>query len=228
MNNYGNQSSDKGLNKFFWVLLTIIFSLLLIHAGLRINIHFHPETYSRILFQRFNLDSEANIPTWFSTIELFIISVLAFMIYLAQKTSGEKGFHLFIWLIFASFYLFMSLDEAAQIHEIIDRQVQIKWVFFYAPFAGLFFAALSVYFIKEKTFRPADKKLIIFGIILFGLGALVAEFLEYLLNPSRLVEQIEILFEEGLEMYGSALVILGLLKIVNDGLKEKLTNTFLA
>ena len=163
-----NSVLDRGIKIFFWSLIAVISLLLLAHTGLRLNIYFHPETYTPFLFQRFNLDSEANIPTWFSTIELFIISALAFGVFILRKIRKETGFELFVWLIFALFYLFLSMDEAAQLHEIIDREVQIKWVYFYAPFAALFFSTITIYFLKEIRLKLFNKKLIILGLLFLG------------------------------------------------------------
>lgn len=205
--------SDKIVKNIFWFLISFTIFLLLAHFTLRLYAHFNPLDYPITLFRRFNLDAEGNIPTWFSTIQLFSISALTFFIYNALQKKKITGFELNFWLIFSFFYLFLSADEAGQIHEIIDQQIGIKWVYFYAPLAALFFGMVFFHFLGEKKFHRKDKNLMIAGLIIFATGSLAIEFADYYFDPGRFIEQIEILFEEGMEMFGSSLIIIGTLKI---------------
>ncbi|MDC7242695.1 MAG: hypothetical protein PQJ44_01655 [Sphaerochaetaceae bacterium] len=101
---------------------------------------------------------------------------------------------------------FLSLDEAAQIHEIFDETFNIKWIYIYAPLGGIFFLA-STYFLTKITYL---KKAfwIIGGLMIFALGGLVGEAYAYFINNSA-YSLIETVFEEGLELLGSTFVLNG-------------------
>jgi hypothetical protein len=62
------------------------------------------------------VDSEANIPTWYSATLLLICSLLLAAIATVHRHDG-LGFagH---WLILSLVFLYLSLDEAAQLHEL--------------------------------------------------------------------------------------------------------------
>ena len=118
------------IRKVFFLLLFIVLILVVMH--------FFPGSLSRMIQNRFNLDGEANIPNWYSTVLLFFVSLTSLGIYILSDNVSHlhlRGF----WLVFSGVYCFLSLDEAACLHEIIDIMTSIKWVYVYAPFAGIFF-----------------------------------------------------------------------------------------
>src|SRR5687767_903152 len=66
------------------------------------------------LFFFFDASSEANIPTFFSSLILFISAVILYVIYKTEpKGSGKKRYWLVLMIIFA----WLSVDETASIHE---------------------------------------------------------------------------------------------------------------
>lgn len=75
----------------------------------------------KLLYLKFNLNKEANIPTWFSTVLLFTISITAIVISWPEKNLGLHHRWRFFWILFAAFYAFLSFDEAAMVHEVIDK-----------------------------------------------------------------------------------------------------------
>ena len=75
-----------------------------------------------------SVGGENNIPTWYSTILLFSVSLSCLAIYFFEHKviRCDHSWHLF-WLGFGGVYCFLSLDEAARLHEIIDKATSIKW-----------------------------------------------------------------------------------------------------
>jgi hypothetical protein len=75
----------------------------------------------------FDVDRENSIPTWFSSVQLFVIGLLLFA---QSRRRGRLGpFLFFLGLGF----VFLSADEAASIHErIIDsvKRLNIQWLLF--------------------------------------------------------------------------------------------------
>jgi hypothetical protein len=161
---------------------------------------------------RFNLDTEANIPTWYSTVLLFSVSLSALFIHLVEnKVLGRNHpWHLF-WIGFAGVYCFLSLDEAARLHEILD--LWIKWVFVYAPFAGIFFIICTIYFVVIRKNDKSLRNWILGGLIIYALGGLFCEYINHIFYPlPPALMQTEFVLEEGLEMFGTIVVLMGCLQ----------------
>ncbi|TFH41089.1 MAG: hypothetical protein E4H01_15480, partial [Lysobacterales bacterium] len=73
--------------------------------------HDHIRGFARL----FKLDAEMNVPTWFSTVQLFLASMLAFMIYLDRRLDGTR--YVAHWSGLGFIMLYISLDEAISLHE---------------------------------------------------------------------------------------------------------------
>lgn len=189
----------------------MIFLSLLCFVLVLVVMHFYPESRSRNIHNRFDLNAEANIPTWFSTVLLFSVSLCSLGIYILRKNTPQPRI---FWLMFSGVYCFLSLDEAARLHEIIDVATSIKWVFVYAPVAGIFFIICAYHLIKNenKTLR----QWILGGLVVYATGGLFSEFIGYSFYPlSPLLQQAEFVIEEALEMIGTLIVLRGCLHELN-------------
>jgi len=71
----------------------------------------------------FDLNEEANIPTWFSSIMLVSCSAMIALIGLAKRAIGDRWMR--HWLALSVIFLLMSLDEIASIHERTSRLLHI-------------------------------------------------------------------------------------------------------
>jgi hypothetical protein len=167
----------------------------------------------RTLQDRFDLDGEATIPSWFSGMLLMAVAVCAFIIHSVRYRLGGSLPTRFFWLVFGAFYMFMSADEVAELHEIIDAATSVKWIFVYAPVGGVFFLYVAWYFLVERRAIGAVAGLILGGLLLFAVGGLFAEAVDHFFYPlPDMLQLVEIVVEEGLEMVGTALVLVGCLK----------------
>lgn len=189
-------------------ILTICSFIILILIILHI-ITLNSPTY---IHQKFDLNSEANLPTWFSTILLFSVACLTFIIFRYSVLQSQKTFVQTFWVILSVIFCFLSFDEAAKIHEIIDESLPIKWVFIYLPFA----LVLLIFIIYYFTYFDKDKKIynyILGGMFTYAIGGMGCEFLSTILYPLPFIlQQTEIIFEEGFEMFGTTLLIIGCIK----------------
>jgi len=201
------------IKKMFFLLLLITLFLLVMHI-LSLD-------GPKLLYLKFNIDKEANIPTWFSTVLLFTISITAFVIYWLERNFEKSHRWRYFWIIFAAFYAFLSFDEAAMFHELIYKITRIKWIFLYAPFAGIFFLLTVYYLVIIRKYNKNILFWIIGGLMVFAFGGLFMEFVSYAGRLVPFLQQIEYILEEGGEMLGSIMVLMGVFVVLNQ-LMEKL------
>ena len=157
-----------------------------------------------------DLDAEANIPTWFSTILLFCVSLTSLFIYIFGRNIEILASGQSFWLGFSAVYCFLSLDEAARIHEIFDTSLRLKWIFIYAPVGAIFFL-ICCYYLTVINKNDALRNWVLAGLLVYAFGGLVGESFDYFFYSS----QVEVVFEEGFELLGTIMVFRGCLQEVN-------------
>lgn len=208
-------------NKLFTVLICITIGLLAVYTFLVIVGSRIEGGFPEILVDRFDIDKEANIPTWFSTIFLFSVAETSFLIYrLNVRLSPKRSFHRVFWLIFAGMYCFLSIDEAAVIHEIIDQTTSVKWVVVYAPVVGSFFLLCAYYFLVLRKDERVLRNWVIGGLLIYGLGGIGAEWVAYSIELKYALRMIEYVVEEGFEMTGTVMVLMGCLYELRSQFKK--------
>lgn len=107
----------------------------------------------------FDLNKEANIPTWYSSLILFISACLLFFI---GYYKGDKDINQKYWKVLAFIFLYLSIDESSSIHETLNNPVRsllhLSGIFYWSwivPAAFiliiLFFSFLSFYYPFLRT-----------------------------------------------------------------------------
>jgi hypothetical protein len=180
--------------------------------------HFFPEDLSLTINNRFNLDQEANIPTWYSTVLLFLVSMCSLTIYFYGTTllSQSDRWRSF-WILMSSVYCFLSLDEAARLHELIDKHTSLKWVYVYAPFGAIFFLLCVFYLFSVRNNDRTLRIWLLGGLLLYATGGLFAEYYSYYFGPlSPILQQVEFVLEEGLEVLGTIMVLMACFTELNQ------------
>ena len=133
------------------------------------------------LFVRlFDLDREGNIPTFYSSSALLLCSALLAIIAFAKKK--EDAPYRLHWKALAVIFLFLSLDEASQLHEkmhlpllyVWSRLIANIWVIFYAVFVVIFVLAY-LRFLADLP-RKTRNLFLVAGAIFVG-GALGMELI---------------------------------------------------
>ena len=182
----------------------------------------HPSLFG--LVRLFDLNAEANIPTFFSVLQLAIAAALLYVIGRHAHQRTDRFAH--HWLILGAIFLFLSLDELAQIHELLGPPVRnflhTDGILYYAWFIpyGILTAVIGVAYIGFLAQLPVRTRwlFILSGLIYVG-GAVGLELYGGYLN-SRLGDKAmktsiayltEVFLEEGMEMFGIALFIYALL-----------------
>lgn len=136
------------------------------------------------LTRMFDLDEEANLPTWFSSLLILVAAVLLARI-AADASRGNGAAH--YWWVLAAGFALMSIDEVAMVHELFNDPQRISsasrssplltytWV---VPYA-LLVAGLGIYFVRFLALLPLATRIrfIVAGGVYVG-AALGLEFIE--------------------------------------------------
>ena len=167
-----------------------------------------------------SVNAEETIPTWYSTLLLFISSLLIAFIAVVKQRNKEP--YTGYWVGLALIFLYLSMDEGAVIHEILSDPLQealnttgyltFAWLIVFVPLVILF--ALSY---LRFLFRlpPHTRNLFILAGILFVGGAIFVEAISanrYYLDDGVSFPYLALAtIEELCEMLGVALFIYALL-----------------
>jgi hypothetical protein len=196
------------------VLLVIIALLVLADIGSQLSLLMFDND-----LQKFDVELENNIPTWFSS-TILLIGALLFSLIAALKWSGKDRFAL-QWTGLAVMLFLMSADETASIHEMFNMKalpmVNIDpdlWIVIAAP-ALLGIGALYFRFFMHLPARTRNLMLLAAGIYFFGaLGfetIAINDVVQVLYRGYNAIYSLLTLIEETMEMVGVALLIYTLL-----------------
>jgi hypothetical protein len=177
------------------------------------------------LREMFDLNREKNVPTMFSTLQLFLASGLLLTLFTEsrQSTRGDA----FYWLGLSMVFGFLAFDEFCELHERLmaptrrllhtHGALQFAWVIPYAALVAAF-AGLYLRFwwrLPSRSrwlFAAAGATYVGSGIGMEVLGSYV--FTLYGWNSIQF--DVQTLFEEVLEMSGVALFVFALTELVRD------------
>ncbi len=175
----------------------------------------------------FNFDTEKNVPSFFSSALLLIVSLLLFQISVIRKKMSESFLP---WLGLALIFIFLSADEFFSLHERLTKPVegalQTSGAFTFAwvvPYSLLLIFFLVVY--GRFLFRLPKPTMLLFILsgAVYVMGALGFEFIGGAYAESYGIENIGYALlttvEELLEMLGLILFIYTLLTYLVKELK---------
>jgi hypothetical protein len=197
------------------VIINIV--LIILHLFFcHININLEPSLLLYEIGEKFNMDNEISIPTWFAQTLLFIIALLFALTYIDEKRKE--------WLFLSLIFVFLSIDEGAELHELMIRPFQEmlgidSGLFFFAwiiPMTIIIFI-LGTIFVRFFLSLPRKVKMLLFlSAFIFLLGAIGIEMISgaywqannFVYNMNyRILNAIE----EGLENFGSIIAIYALI-----------------
>lgn len=170
------------------------------------------------LERQFNLVNEANIPAWYSAMALLLSAVLLTIVAARERHAGGRDAR--HWTGLAGIFFYLSLDEAAQIHEMMTvfDGLHLTGIFFYSwIIVGAAFVGLVgvLYFGFLLRLPAATRWLFVLAGSLYIAGALGVEMLESRHHSvshtwTDLSYALMVGVEETLEMTGIALFIYGI------------------
>jgi hypothetical protein len=130
--------------------------------------------------RKFDLDTEGNIPNYISALLLMLSAGIVGVVAYVKRTRDDRFRR--HWAALACIFAFLSLDEAAALHEVMNRffktRLHVDGVFHYAwVVGGLAFVVLFVAFMSKFLLHlePRFRKLLIASGALYVGGALGIE-----------------------------------------------------
>lgn len=182
----------------------------------------------QLLHSLFDLDSEGNIPAWFSSSQLFCVAITFWSCALRKKRETKPSKMFFALAGFASVYV--SSDETAQIHERVTAlmgQRYVDWLPAYAAHNFLI-VMIAVALLLTVCQLLADDLLqlwsthrrllllAILGVFIGLIGGMGVETLGYKLlqgHSESIWYKVEVTVEESMEMLGTSVVLYSALKL---------------
>lgn len=173
----------------------------------------------------FDLDGEANIPSWFSSMQLLAVGLLAAYCAWRESTPHGARWRNGWWLIMAIF-LYLSIDEAAKLHEtvghLVSQRVRLTWfeggiwsvrywILAFLPVLAWATGYLIQFFWRRFAGRPYLLLTVTVGLISW-LGVLVCEFVPGVVSMSQWHAIYLIGWEELLEMVGATCFLVAVLR----------------
>jgi hypothetical protein len=212
--------------------LFLCFHMLVVSIGYFDNVP--PEsTFPKLVnsfYRQFHLAEEGNMPTYYSS---FLLGAASFLLYIIFKTDEKKSTR---WLLLSLIFLFLSVDELAQLHENFANPLGAKlesyfgrmpsylawgWIIPYAIItlvAGLYFLRFVI------TLPKKTRNLFISSGCLYVFAALILEMLEahfeIRYGSENLYNKLLYPTEEILEMIGVIIFIYALLDYLRGNRKR--------
>lgn len=177
----------------------------------------------------FDLDTEGNIPTWYSASALLFCAILLMIISFAKKGLHDR--YVFHWRLLSGIFLLLSMDELVSLHERLIEPLQVTFgasgVFFFAwviP-GAIFVLAVLLTYLKFLIDLPARiRRLFLLAGTTYVSGTL---FLEMLGAPiwqayggKNVLAVTLTTVEEFLEMVGVVIFVYALLTYLSLLAKE--------
>lgn len=216
--------------KFVWAGLSAISVVLVIISVLVTTVVLGtvPEDRGHTIRGYFEVDSENNLPAWWSSFMLLSSGTLLFYAAALWRWSGWRGW--WRWVAIGLVLTAMSLDEATRIHERLGRLYRMlfgeapldhyTWLMLGVPVAVAVIIFLAV-MIRGMPGLP--RTLLFCGVVVFLAGAVGMEIIQSLLMDRIGGEDSWGHFalwhiEELIEMLGAGLMVAAAVSAVHDGL----------
>lgn len=181
-------------------------------------------------FQRqFNLDLENNIPSWYASSALLFCAVLLGVIGITKQYEHAPRFRQ--WFGLAAIFLYLSLDEAASLHEMVIPlgRTLLDYVGVssgYLYFSWVIFGIIAVSIVGFSYLRflralpTMSGQLFLIAGLLYVTGALGVEMFGAKVASQGGIDTmfyaVLVAVEEGLEMFGVVLFIYALLSYLGQ------------
>jgi hypothetical protein len=190
------------------VSVSLILRLVWVNGGL--------QSFDASINKILNVDAEGNLPTWYATVLVFSCALVAFSIHAFVDRRS-----MWAWRGFAALLVFISVDEAASLHEHLIEPLRglfdTSGVLYYAWVLAAIPAIVGAGIVLRPMMTPllaSEERRILgaMGMMVFGavgfemLSGLAADDLEsvtYVLITHA---------EEALEFFGAVLLLNGLLR----------------
>ena len=159
---------------------------------------------------------ENNIPTWFSSVQLFVIAAVLSPIVI--RDSDRRRPSTWALAVVPGLFILLSLDEVAMFHERLGQWLEVSagvgaglrtgpWVLIFVPLVGLLSVAAAVVFWPYLRGRRDVVALAIVGFGVFGLSAVGLELIANLPAGGSIAQKLLGFAEEIGEMLGGSIIL---------------------
>jgi len=228
-------------------LLRVVAGLVVLFVLTQMTVYFLPDyPFKDFFVEKFHLNYEGNIPTFYSFLALVFSYVLLGAI--AHVKNLDNDHYKNHWKILSFIFLYLSVDEICQVHEYFTHPMKkllnatgflsFTWV---VPFIFLV-AIFALYYSKFLFHLPiSTKKMFVAAFALYIGGAIGMEmpggYLAYTIGRQTLPYLIVMTIEESLEMLGIVVFIHALMSYIKiylggvswniyiEGKKQQVTET---
>ncbi len=221
-----------------WILVFLI-SVEMFLLTMDLGVYFYDWLEVRVMRELFDVTLEANIPSWFSSFQFLMIGLTCFLVSRYHR-AASKSWRAGAWVLIALFFVFLSIDDTATIHEslgtlanklgkhadkdsfhvwLLDSFPSFYWQVFVLPFFAVIGLAIAGFFLKEFDSRPFYL-LFVTGMALFVVAIALDYydglddykwFIKRLDMEFKAVQHLSRAFEETIEMIGASLILTSLL-----------------
>jgi hypothetical protein len=220
-----NFSTKKTTRMLFVVVLLLTIASL---AG-QYSKHILGHDHLRGFVPLFNVNTEGNIPTWYTSFSILLCAVLLFVIARARKIEGDR--YSIYWMILGLIFLYISVDEGAGVHDALDFSLPSLGYITSAPRyirmlpVAVLLLIFGLMYLKFLFYLPARTRLlfIVAGTIYvsgaFGMG-FVMERYGTRHGWDNMTLEILAALEEFLEMIGIVIFIYALMSYMETHVKD--------
>lgn len=190
--------------------------------GLIVEIlHYTVDTSGSVLLPFFSLSVEANLPTFYAALLLAGCGVLLLLVGAGAAQTGAPFRRR--WKALGAVFLYLSLDEAVELHEHLGKLLQFGGVLYYSwvvP-AGVLVLALGLLYLPLLRHLPQKtrRRFVLAGVLYVG-GALALELPLGWWAERAGTENLRYALldwvEESLELAGSSLFLVSLLSHLRE------------
>jgi hypothetical protein len=219
--------SDRSIRRFYSLIVAadvgLIFVTLLSGLGI-------PQT-DRWAVQQFNLRHEANIAVWYSSVLLLAGAITALAISVDRaKALAPTIFPLF-WKVIAATFAWLSLDETAQIHEVLGPELlrsfdsipfmadsvrggwMFAWTLVLSPLIVAFVVGMVWAARAWLRLNRLSHRLALAGTACWA-GVVCTEIVESQMARLSMDRSMEWVIEEGLEITGTTLFLIAFIEFL--------------
>ena len=169
----------------FCIVSEVLFVLLDYH------INFGEWTDIGAMRRLFNIAREDSLASWFATTQTLLAGLTLGLVCLATRRQPGMGWKATAWLVLASFFIYMAVDDGAQLHERLGSTVDAmredlgasldffpsySWQLIFLPFFGSLGLFMLVFLWRELG-SPSSRVLLLTAIA-FQVFAVGLDFLE--------------------------------------------------
>lgn len=180
-----------------------------------------------------DLDGEANLPTWYSSMQLLLVAgLLAIFVVNRVDKKDRQSWSLLLWPLI---FIFLALDEILGLHEWLGMASDVLlpggsrrntiwaytgvWMFLLGiPFLLMMLALLAS---SKKYLRdqPAVSKKLLVGLVVFVGAACGIEIFSNFVSHTGKLYVLEVFFEELGEMLGETILVWAAYELLSFSLR---------